>query len=79
VTVTYTGTAAGTFAGSLTCTSVAPATGGPFVYSLSTTVSAIQPQGPVVSVPTVGVFGLGLMSLLLAGLAGFQQRRRNLK
>lgn len=39
VTVTYTGAAAGTFAGTLTCTAVAPATGGPFVYTLSTTVA----------------------------------------
>ena len=77
VTVTYTGTALGTFAGTLTCTPAAPATGGPFVYTLSTTVVAAAVAGPAVIVPTMGAFGLGLMSLLLAGLAGFVQRRRS--
>ena len=76
VTVTYTGTALGTFAGTLTCTSNAPATGGPFVYNLSTTVQAVPPAGPAVIVPTMGAFGLGLMGLLIAGFAGFMQRRR---
>jgi hypothetical protein len=75
VTVTYTGTAAGTFTGTLTCTSTAPATGGPFVYNLSTTVAdAVIPAS--VPVPTMGALGLGLMSLLVAGFAGFAQRRR---
>jgi hypothetical protein len=76
VTVTYTGTAAGTFTGTLTCTSTAPATGGPFVYNLSTTVAA----GPVVvapvNVPTMSTLGLALMGLLVAGFAGFTQRRQ---
>jgi hypothetical protein len=75
VTVTYTGTAAGTFTGTLTCTSTAPATGGPFVYNLSTTVSDVVIPASV-PVPTVGALGLGLMSLLVAGFAGFAQRRR---
>jgi len=41
VTVTYTGAAAGTFPGTLVCTPVAPATGGPFNYTLSTTVNVL--------------------------------------
>ncbi len=76
VTVTYTGTALGTFAGTLTCTPTAPATGGPFVYNLSTTVRAAAPAEPAIQVPTMGTFGLGLMGLLIAGFAGFMQRRR---
>ena len=76
VTVTYTGAVVGTFAGTLTCTAAAPATGGPFVYTLSTTVAAAPLVGPAINVPTIGALGLGLMSLLLAGLAGFVQRRR---
>ncbi len=76
VTVTYTGTTIGTFTGTLTCTSAAPATGGPFVYNLSTTVAAAPVATPAVSVPTMGAFGLGLLSLLVAGFAGFVQRRR---
>lgn len=39
-------------------------------------VAAVQDNDQPVTVPTIGVFGLGLMSLMLAGLAGFQQRRR---
>ena len=76
VTVTYTGAAVGTFAGTLTCTAAGPATGGPFVYALSTTVQPAQVIGPTVQVPTIGALGLGFMSLLIAGFAGFQQRRR---
>jgi len=76
VTVTYTGASVGTFAGALTCTPTGPATGGPFVYQLSTTVQAAQVIGPTVQVPTIGALGLGFMSLLIAGFAGFQQRRR---
>ena len=74
VTVTYTGSTVGTFTGTLTCTSTAPATGGPFAYALSTIVTAAPPVNVVV--PTMDLLGLGLMSLMLAGLAGFQQRRR---
>ena len=76
VTVTYTGAVVGTFTGTLTCTPTAPATGGPFVYNLSTTVQAAQVIAPTVQVPTMGTFGLGLLGLLVAGLAGFMQRRR---
>lgn len=76
VTVTYTGATAGTFAGTLTCTSTAPATGGPFVYNLSTTVQAAPAIGPTVQVPTIGTFGLGLLGLLIAGFAGWVQRRQ---
>lgn len=65
VTVTYTGAAAGTFAGTLTCNAVAPSTGGPFVYSLSTTVGAVL-AAPV-QVPALG--NISLM-LLIAGFLG---------
>ena len=74
VTVTYTGSTVGTFTGSLNCTS---ASGGPFAYALSTTVNGAPPVTAIV--PTMDLLGLGLMSLMLAGLAGFQQRRRTLK
>ncbi len=76
VTVTYTGAVVGTFTGTLTCTPTGPATGGPFVYNLSTTVQAAQVIGPTVQVPTMGTLGLGMMGLLIAGFAGFMQRRR---
>lgn len=76
LTVTYTGAVVGTFTGTLTCTPTGPATGGPFVYNLSTTVQAAPVIGPTVQVPTMGTFGLGLMGLLIAGFAGFMQRRR---
>ena len=65
VTVTYTGAAAGTFAGTLTCNAVAPSTGGPFVYTLSTTVRAAL-AAPV-QVPALG--NISLM-LLIAGFLG---------
>ncbi len=49
VTVTYTGTVAGNnFPGSLVCTPVAPATGGPFSYTLNTTVRGV----PVITTTT---------------------------
>jgi len=63
VTVTYTGAVAGTFAGGLSCTPAAPATGGPFIYTLSTTVG-------VPAVNTVQVPALGNISLMLL-IAGF--------
>ena len=51
--------------------------GGGLVYaSASTTAAAAPLVGPAINVPTLGTLGLGLMSLLLAGLAGFVQRRR---
>lgn len=65
VTVTYTGAAAGTFAGTLTCNAVAPSTGGPFTYNLSTTVGAAL-AAPV-QVPALG--NISLM-LLIAGFLG---------
>jgi hypothetical protein len=76
VTVTYTGTVAGTFPGTLNCTSTAPATGGPFAYTLSTNVTAFVPPVATVTVPTMGAFGLGLMGLLVAGFGALVQRRR---
>jgi len=65
VTVTYTGNVAGTFLGTLTCNAVAPSTGGPFTYQLSTTVGAAL-AAPV-QVPTLG--NISLM-LLVAGFLG---------
>lgn len=64
VTVTYTGSVAGTFTGTLTCNAVAPSTGGPFTYPLSTTVTAAPVAAPATPVPALG--NLSLM-LLLAG------------
>lgn len=66
VTVTYTGAVAGTFAGGLTCTPVAPATGGPFIYTLSTNVGV--PAVNTIQVPALG--NISLM-LLIAGFLGF--------
>ena len=63
VTVTYTGTAAGTFTGTLVCTPVsAAATGGPFTYNLRASVAL-----PSVPVPALG--NISLM-LLIAGFLG---------
>lgn len=76
VTVVYTGSTPGTFPGTLVCTSTLPAGGGPFTYNLSTTVAAAPPANN--AVPTMGAAGLGLMSLMLIGLAAFQRRRRQL-
>ena len=64
LTVTYTGTIPGTFAGTLVCTPVAPATGGPFTYTFTTVVS------PAVVVNSVQVPALGNISLMLL-VAGF--------
>ena len=66
VTVTYTGNTAGTFVGTLTCTAVAPSTGGPFVYTLSTTVTGVV-LADTIAVPTLG--NISLM-LLIAGFLG---------
>ena len=64
LTVTYTGTIPGTFAGTLVCTPVAPATGGPFTYTFTTVVN------PAVVVNSVQVPALGNISLMLL-VAGF--------
>lgn len=64
-TVTFTGTTSGTFLGTVVCTPVAPATGGPFTYNFSTTVAgALVPQ---IQVPALG--NISLM-LLIAGFLG---------
>jgi hypothetical protein len=65
VTVTHTGSTPGSFAGSVTCTPVAPATGGPFTYFFNTTVTAAL---PIVAVPSLNLVG---MLALLAGLGLF--------
>lgn len=73
LTISYTGTTAGTFAGSLTCTSVTPATGGPFVYPLSITVGA--PVVLATQVPSLNMLGLLALIAGMIGL-GFMVSRR---
>lgn len=73
VTVTYTGTAAGTFAGSLSCAAVAPSVGGPFVYPLSITVGA--PVALATQVPSLNMLGLLALIAGIIGL-GFMVTRR---
>ena len=66
----------------LTLTSVTAQTPGLGTVNVGTpasaTVNVADNDQPLI-VPTMGLLGLGLMSLMLAGLAGFQQRRRALK
>ena len=64
-TVTFTGTTSGTFLGTVVCTPVAPATGGPFTYNFSTTVSGTP--ATQIQVPALG--NISLM-LLIAGFLG---------
>jgi hypothetical protein len=45
--------------------------------NISVTDDDAAPVGAATPVPTMGVFGLGLMGLLIAGFAGFAQRRRS--
>ncbi|TAG04715.1 MAG: IPTL-CTERM sorting domain-containing protein [Betaproteobacteria bacterium] len=45
------------------------------IGNASATVNVLDDDQPK-SIPTMGAFGLGLMSLLLVGIAGFVQRRR---
>lgn len=42
----------------------------------SATVNVQDNDGPPPTIPTMGAFGLGLLGLLIAGVAGFAQRRR---
>ncbi len=65
VTVTHTGSTAGSFAGTVTCTGAAGSTGGPFVYNFTTNVSAAVV--PIIPVPALG--NISLM-LLMAGFLG---------
>jgi subtilisin-like proprotein convertase family protein len=71
VTVSYAGTTAGTFTGSLSC--VAAPAGGTFVYPLSVTVGA--PVALVTQVPSLNMLGL---LALIAGIigVGFMVSRR---
>ena len=46
------------------------------VIGNATAVVAVADNDQPLSVPTLGAAGLGLMSLMLAGLAAFQRRRR---
>jgi hypothetical protein len=64
VTVSYTGSTAGTFAGSLSCTTTA--SGGPFTYPLSATVGA--PVVSAVTVPATGTIALLLLVLSVLGM-----------
>jgi hypothetical protein len=59
------GLAAGTYNATLTCTSAAPATGGPFVYPFSLVVGGVQ--AAVVQAPSLNIFG---SLLLIAGFLG---------
>ncbi len=70
VTVRYTGIAAGTFTGTLSCSATAPATGGPFTYNLSTTVSA-GPAAVLIPTPTLSITGLMLLIAGVLGLSAF--------
>ena len=66
----------------LTLTSVVAATPGPGSVIVGTPASAtvnVADNDAPLFVPTMSWLGLGLMGLMLAGLAGFQQRRRTLK
>ena len=65
VTVTHTGSTAGSFAGTVTCTGPAGTAGGPFVYNFTTNVSAAVV--PIIPVPALG--NISLM-LLMAGFLG---------
>ncbi len=62
VTVTYTGSTAGTFTGSLTCTTTG--TGGPFTYPLSVTVGSLI---VATTVPTMDSIGMWILILSVLG------------
>ena len=66
VTVNYNGAIPGTFVGGLSCTPIAPATGGPFIYTLSTTVG-VPVATSTIQVPALS--NIGLM-FLIAGFLG---------
>ena len=66
VTVTYTGSAVGTFTGSLNCTTTA--SGGPFTYPLSATVTAGAPPAAPRTVPSMGAIGTWILVLSVLGL-----------
>ena len=66
MTVTYSGTTAGTFTGSLDCTT--SGTGGPFTYPLSVTVGVAT--RPAV-VPTMNAVGTWALILSVLGLGMF--------
>ena len=66
VTVTYTGSAVGTFTGSLTCTT--NAAGGPFTYPLSATVTAGAPPAAARTVPSMGAIGTWILVLSVLGM-----------
>ncbi len=74
VVVTYTGSAVGTFTGTLNCTTTG--SGGPFTYPLSVTVGA---GASAVSVPAMGSFAtwILILSAFGAGLLAMGTRQRN--
>ena len=65
VTVAYSGTSAGTFTGTLDCTTTAA--GGPFTYPLSVTVGQITRPAVVPSMNAVGTWAL-ILSVLGLGM-----------
>lgn len=71
VTVTQTGSTAGAFAGTVTCTGGAGSTGGPFVYNFTTNVSA----GIVTQVPALNTWGAMFLLLGVGLLGAFSVRR----
>jgi hypothetical protein len=73
LTVTYAGgTTAGTGTATLTCTPVAPATGGPFVYNLTGTT-----QAAAVAIPTLSDMGKWLLIAAMLGFGLVMVGRRN--
>jgi hypothetical protein len=74
VTVTHTGSAAGAFPGSVTCTGPAGSTGGPFTYFYNTTVTA-QVLAPVRQLPSLNLLGMLGLIAGLGALGAFAVRR----
>ena len=72
VTVSYSGSSAGTFTGSLDC--VTTASGGPFTYPLSVTVGQSLAPTPT-TIPSLGTVGLWAMLLGFLGMGLFLTAR----
>ncbi len=66
VTVTHTGSTVGSFAGTVTCSGPVGSTGGPFVYTYTTNVTAAA--APIIPVPAMNTLGA---LMLLSGMALF--------
>ena len=74
VTVTYTGSTAGTFTGVLDCTT--SGTGGPFTYPISVVVGPAQVAAPLTPVPTLSLFATLMLLAGFLGLGVFMANRR---